>query len=80
MEKTVDTDALAPIFQAAPYLIHFPTHRFWVDYDQEADVLYISLERPQQSTHSDMSEDGILLNYRDDQLVGVTILDASTRS
>jgi uncharacterized protein YuzE len=51
-----------------------------VDYDQEADVLYISFERPENATDSEMTDDGILLRYRKDQLVGMTIMDASTRS
>lgn len=68
------------VSQAVPLLLHFPKPRFWVDYDQEADVLYISFDRPQNATDSEMTDEGILLRYRDDQLVGMTILDASTRS
>ena len=61
-------------------MIDFPTEHFWVNYDNEADVLYISFQRPQKATDSEMTDDGYLLRYRDDQLVGITILDASTRS
>ena len=68
------------VVQSVPLLLDFPTPKFWVDYDQEADVLYISFDRPQNATDSEMTEDGLLLRYRDGQLVGVTILDASTRS
>ncbi|MCB0211878.1 MAG: DUF2283 domain-containing protein, partial [Anaerolineae bacterium] len=53
--------------------------RFWVDYDQEADVLYISFQRPQKATDTEMTDEGILFRYRDKQLVGITVLDASTR-
>lgn len=60
-------------------LIEFPVQRFWVDYDSEADVLYISFQRPQKVTDSEMTDEGILFRYRDSQLVGVTVLDASTR-
>lgn len=62
-----------------PYLTHFPSRRFWVDYDEEADVLYISFERPQEATDSEMTDDGVLLRYRGERLVGMTILNASTR-
>ncbi len=65
--------------RAVPFLIGFPASRFWVDYDKEADVLYISFARPQKATDTEMTDDGLLLRYRDSQLVGVTILDASTR-
>jgi uncharacterized protein YuzE len=53
---------------------------FWVDYDKEADVLYISFRHPQQATDTRMTEDGILLRYHGRELVGMTILEASTRT
>ena len=71
--------ATVPVFRAVPYLTHFPSRRFWVDYDEEADVLYISFERPQEATDSEMTDDGVLLRYRGERLVGMTILNASTR-
>jgi uncharacterized protein YuzE len=67
------------IVQAVPLLLDFPAERFWVDYDREADVLYISLDRPQKATDSEMTDEGVLLRYRDERLVGITVLDASTR-
>ncbi|HEX7534013.1 MAG TPA: DUF2283 domain-containing protein [Syntrophales bacterium] len=51
-----------------------------MDYDAEADVLYISFRRPQQATDTEMTEEGMLLRYKDNELVGITILDASSRS
>jgi uncharacterized protein YuzE len=55
-------------------------HKLWLDYDEEADVLYISLQRPQKATDSIMLDDvGILLSYREEQLVGITVFEASKR-
>ena len=51
-----------------------------VDYDKLADVLYISFRRPQGATDTQMTDEGILLRYEGKKLVGMTILDASTRS
>jgi len=51
-----------------------------VDYDREADVLYISFQHPQKATATEMTDEGILLRYRGKQLVGITVLDASTRA
>jgi uncharacterized protein YuzE len=67
------------ITRAIPLLLRFPAQRFWVDYDADADVLYISFQRPQQATDTEMTDDGILVRYRGKDLVGITILDASTR-
>ena len=68
------------VLEAVPLLIDFPVQRFWVGYDSEADVLYISFRRPQEATDSEMTDEGILLRHRNDQFVGITVLDASTRS
>jgi uncharacterized protein YuzE len=79
MEKSIVSQTVASVTQAVPLLLKFPERRFWVDYDAEADVLYISFRRPQQATNTEMTEEGILLRYQGDELVGITILDASTR-
>lgn len=60
-------------------LIRFHSQHHHVDYDEEADVLYISFQHPQKATNTIMREDGLLLRYRNEELVGVTVLDASTR-
>jgi uncharacterized protein YuzE len=58
----------------------FPASRIALDYDKDADVLYISLKRPQDATETVEVEDGaILLRYRRKVLVGITVLDASKR-
>jgi uncharacterized protein YuzE len=61
------------------YLLKFPKKRVWFDYDKEADVLYLSFEKPQKATDSEMRDDGVLLRYKRDKLVGITILEASKR-
>jgi uncharacterized protein YuzE len=60
-------------------LLKFPKNRLWIDYDEEADVLYLSFQRPQKATESEMRDDGVLLRYKRDKLVGITILEASKR-
>ena len=50
--------------------------QMWIDYDKEADVLYISFERPQNADHSIMDEN-ILIHKRGDLIVGLTIINAS---
>lgn len=60
--------------------IKLPMTRMWLDYDAEVDVLYLHFEEEPASTHSEMRDDGIMLDYRDDRLVGLTVLEASQRS
>jgi len=50
-----------------------------VDYDDEADVLYLSFRKPQHATESALNEEGIIVRTRVKEIVGLTILNASTR-
>ena len=56
-----------------------PKTKMLIDYDKEADVLYISFKRPQHATDSEMLENGVLLRYKEDELVGITVMNASKR-
>lgn len=80
METILEPRTVQTVTQAVPLLLRFPMERFWVDYDREADVLYISFKRPQKATDTRTTEDGILLRYHGKELVGITVLEASTRS
>jgi len=71
--------AAIDILQSVPYLLKMPSKRTWIDYDDAADVLYISFQKPQQANDS-VLEDNIVYHYRDDDLVGVTVLQAMQRS
>ena len=59
--------------------IKLPQTKMWLDYDADADVRYLHFEEKPSSTHSEMRDDGIILDYRDDDVVGLTILEASHR-
>lgn len=40
-KKVVAEKAVEQITGAIPYLIRLPVGKVWIDYDQEADVLYV---------------------------------------
>jgi len=56
------------------------TREAWIDYDAEADVLYVNFQRPVAAEHAEMDENDTVLRYSDSKLVGFTILNASTRT
>lgn len=60
-------------------VLALPARQLWTDYDAEADVLYISFRKPQQANDSVVEEDGNIYHYRDGDLVGITILNASSQ-
>jgi uncharacterized protein YuzE len=70
---------LARILKAVPQLVRFPAKQIWIDYDEEADVLYLSFRKPQKATDSELREDGIIVHRSGKKVVGLTIQDASTR-
>ena len=78
-EKIKSKD-LANILGLVPQLLKLPAKRLWIDYDTEADVLYVSFRRPQKATDSDLRDDGVIVRRRGKEIVGLTILDASTRN
>lgn len=78
-KEAVTAEVIDEVFKAMPHLLKLPAGRFWVDYDEDADVLYISFGRPQKATDSEMLDNGVLLRYKGRDLVGITVLDASRR-
>ena len=71
--------AIREIFQALPHIKKAGAMHLWFDFDEEADVLYISLERPQNATDTDVLEDGIFLRLRNKKIVGITITNISKK-
>ena len=64
-KRTAVAKTLDNISEAVPHLIRLPDRKAWIDYDEDADVLYISLKRPQKATDTKvLSDKGILLRYR----------------
>ncbi|MEM3730446.1 MAG: DUF2283 domain-containing protein [Candidatus Bathyarchaeia archaeon] len=51
-----------------------------LDYDEEADVLYISFGKPRQAQDSIEVEDGIIYRIADNEIVGITITNFKARA
>lgn len=58
-------------------LAQYGNDKFVVDYDQEADVLYINFGKPQKADNAHQGKDGIIRRKKNNKLVGLTILNAS---
>jgi len=50
------------------------------DYDEEADVLYISFGKPREAKDSVEVEDGVVYRLADNEVVGITITDFKART
>lgn len=51
--------------------------KLFVDYDSQADVLYVSFGKPQKADDAIQGEDGIVRRKKGNKIVGLTILNAS---
>lgn len=60
-------------------LLRLPFPQVWSDYDREADVLYLSFQKPQCADDSIMGDDGNIYHYREGCLVGITLPNAGQR-
>lgn len=67
------------VMDAVPHLRKTHVRHMSLDFDDEADVLYVSFERPQRATDTEEIEPGVLLRTRGRKVVGVTLLDVSKR-
>lgn len=60
-------------------MLKLPARQMWLDYDKEADVLYVSFRKPQRATETVELDDGILVRKDGKDIVGLTIMNASSR-
>ena len=67
------------ILTLVPELMDVPYARLWTTYDKEADVLYINFKKPSHADDSEMTEDDIIVRYEKEEVVGITVLNASKR-
>jgi len=50
------------------------------DYDEEADVLYISFGKPKEAQDSIEVENGVIYRIADKEVIGITITDFKART
>lgn len=67
------------IVNLAPQLLNISSNRFWYNYDEEADVLYLSFKKPSNADESELTDDDIIIRYENGEIIGVSILHASKR-
>ena len=49
-------------------------------YDKDRDVLYISFGPPQEADDSELLENDVIVRYKGEKVVGLTVLSFSRRS
>jgi len=72
-------DFISNCVVVATDMLKLPTQHMWLDYDREADVLYMSFRKPQRATATIETDNDILVRKDGKNIVGLTILNASSR-
>jgi len=73
----METIEMNEIKSALPYFLKHKT--VWSSYDREADVLYLHFKEPNNADNSEMTEDEMIVRYENNEIIGLTILNASKR-
>jgi len=77
--KVMDNKVIQTCLSLSAGIAKLPAEHMWIDYDREADVLYVSFRRPQRAGKTIETDDDILIRKDGAKIVGITILHASTR-
>ena len=77
--QLLEREMIKTWLRLSPNIVKLPVKNVWIDYDKEADVLYLSFRKPQRAKATVETDDHILIRTDGDEVVGMTILDASTR-
>jgi len=72
--ETIEVNEIKNIL---PYFLKY--ENVWVNYDKDADTMYLHFKKPNHADHTEMTDDEIIIRYENDEIVGLTILNASKR-
>ena len=72
-------DFIGKCIAIASDMVKLPANHVWLDYDKEANVLYISFRKPQRATKTIETDEDMLIRKDGKEIVGLTIMNASSR-
>ena len=71
---------LSDFLDVIPAVLQAPHRLMQCTYDEPADVIYMNFEPGAGATDSELGPDDIIVRYRGEEIIGLTILRASRRS
>ena len=63
-----DIDRTEKLAALVPHLLDTAHKRIWVDYNQEADVLYINFKKPAHAEDSELTDNDVIVRYENGRL------------
>lgn len=74
------TADIVDYLKLVPALLRAPHRTVWSSYDVDADVLYLNFKKPSTATDSELTDNDVIVRYDGDEVIGLTVLHASTRA
>jgi uncharacterized protein YuzE len=70
---------LDQVLTVVPQVLQLHQKNIWFSYDEGADVLYLNFKKPNRADDSELLDNDVLVRYEGDEVVGMTIMNASKR-
>lgn len=61
-------------------IMEIQKENIWIHTDRSADVVYINFRRPCNSDDSELTDEDIIIRYKEGEVVGLTVFHASKRA
>ena len=71
---------LEHVMTFVPQVLNLHQNNIWLSYDQEADVLYLNFKKPSHADDSELLDNDVIVRYEEDEIVGLTVMNASKKS
>jgi uncharacterized protein YuzE len=79
-KENMVTVNLENVMTFVPQVLKFQQNNIWLSYDEEADVLYLNFKKPSHADDSELLDTDVIVRYENDEVVGLTILNASKKT
>ena len=79
MDSQMDGTGWRDYIEIMDLIKQHPQQSVTFAYDAEADVLYINFRKGVSADDSEMTDEDVVIRYRDDEVIGYTVLHASQR-
>ena len=71
---------LDQVLTFVPQVLQLQQKNIWLSYDEEADVLYVNFKKPNRADDSELLDNDVLVRYEGEEVVGITIMNASKKT
>lgn len=76
-KEVIERTDFNKVLEAVSHQINLPEGPRWFSYDEEADTLYVRFTKKTCSDHSELTDDGFIVDYKGKEIVGLTVVGAS---